>query len=253
MIVGNKYKIIKKLGEGNFGTIFKGCNIRTGEEVAIKTEQLGSVSSILKKEAQIYQYIGKTPGFPQVKWFGVDDTNRYMVIDLLGESINEQIRRDGKIPLRKALQIGEQMLERIEALHCKKMIHRDIKPDNFLFGRGANKETLYLIDFGFSKPFEDENGTHIGERNNRSLIGTPNFVSLHVKNGVEPSRRDDLESIIYVMMFMVKNEDQANEVFSVLLCYIHQLEFSEKPDYEYIKKIINKYKLAEICYKLDLF
>jgi serine/threonine protein kinase len=105
MIVGNKYKIINKMGEGNFGTIFKGCNIRTGEEVAIKTEPLDSVSSILKKEAQIYQYIGKTAGFPQVKWFGVDDTNRYMVIDLLGESINEQIRRDGKMPLRKALQI----------------------------------------------------------------------------------------------------------------------------------------------------
>jgi serine/threonine protein kinase len=253
MIVGNKYKIINKMGEGNFGTIFKGCNIRTGEEVAIKTEPLDSVSSILKKEAQIYQYIGKTAGFPQVKWFGVDDTNRYMVIDLLGESINEQIRRDGKMPLRKALQIGEQMIDRIEALHGKKMIHRDIKPDNFLFGRGPNKDILYLIDFGFSKPFEDENGTHIKERNNRSLIGTPNFVSVRVKNGIEPSRRDDLESIIYVIMFMVKNEDQANEVFSVLLCYISQLEFSETPDYDYIKKIFNKYKLAEICYKLELF
>ena len=87
----------------------------------------------------------------------------------------------------------------------------------------------------------------------KNLIGSNNFASVNAHEFNELSRRDDLESIIYVMMFMVKNEDQANEVFSVLLCYIHQLEFSEKPDYEYIKKIINKYKLAEICYKLDLF
>lgn len=242
MIIGNKYKIISKFGEGNFGTIYRGINIRTDEEVAIKTEPLNNALGILKKEAQIYQYIGKTPGFPQVKWFGVDDKNRYMVIDLLGESIRERIERNGKFSFKHTMIFGEQMIERIETLHSKKMIHRDIKPDNFLFGKKQNNDVLHLIDFGFSKPYEDEYGIHIPERKNCSLIGTPNFVSVNVKNGIEPSRRDDLESIIYVMIFMVNNEERNNNIFKILLNCIFKLEFSDTPDYDYIKNIINMYK-----------
>jgi serine/threonine protein kinase len=235
MIIGNKYKITRKLGEGNFGAVFKGRNIRTGEEVAIKAEPLDGVSSILKKEAQIYQYIGKTDGFPTVKWFGVDDNNRYMVIDLLGESIGERVKRDGPVPLSVAIEYGKQMIYRVEWLHGKKMVHRDIKPDNFLFGVKQNANTIYLIDLGFCKLYEDENGKHIGERRNCSLIGTPNFMSMNVRNGIEPSRRDDIESIVYVMMFMVSKTDKNNEMFARLIAHLNGVGFYEIPNYDFLR------------------
>ena len=234
MIVGNKYKITEKIGEGSFGAICKGTNIRTGEEIAVKIESLESQTKLLKKEAQVYQYIGISEGFPQVKWFGVDDKNQYMVIDLLGPSLKDII---GKMSVEKALQYGVQMIERIQVLHSKKMIHRDIKPDNFLFGLGSKSDVLHLIDYGFSKSYiRDNDGKHIDKRINCSMIGTPNFVSWNVRNGIEPSRRDDVESIIKVLMFMT---DDTDSIFNKLLNCIRGCEFSEEPDYEHIKKMMN--------------
>lgn len=86
-MIANKYNIIEKIGSGTFGSIYKGQNIRTGEDVAIKVEPLQNGTNLLKNEARIYQYLKGGIGIPQVKWFGVDNTNNYMVINLLGESL----------------------------------------------------------------------------------------------------------------------------------------------------------------------
>ena len=88
MIIANKYKIIEKIGEGCFGFIFKGENIRTFEKVAIKMESILSETKLLKNEAKIYQYLhGSSIGFPTVKWFGIIDNYYYMVLPLLGDSL----------------------------------------------------------------------------------------------------------------------------------------------------------------------
>jgi len=254
MILANKYKLIEKLSEGSFGTVYKATNIRTGELVAVKIEynSLNIDTKSLKNEAKIYQYLLKEPGFPKLKWFGKEvlptkkelystnkevlptkkelcstkkelcstnkelcSTNKelkeqegkeeltYIVIDLLVCSLTTLVKRKGSLSLKLILQIGIQMIKRVETLHSKYLLHRDIKPDNFMLDKN---KILCLIDFGLCKRY-DHNGKHIEEKHITSMIGSANFVSLNVHKGIEPSRRDDIVSCIYIILYLFLGGD----------------------------------------------
>ena len=196
MSILSKYTILDKIGEGEFGSIYKGENVRTNESVVIKMETADSELKTLKREAQIYQYLGKYDGIPSLKWYGTVDNYTYIVLPLFSFSLN-------KIPsdaysLMNVFKIGQQMLDILEYIHSKDLIHRDVKPDNFCFD--LEKRKLYIIDFGLCKKYIEDDGFHINMREGRTLLGTPNYVSINVHDGLEPSRRDDLESVGYVML-----------------------------------------------------
>lgn len=201
MIISNKYELLEKLNEGSFGEVYKAKNIRTGDLVAIKIERKTENSS-LKNEAKIYQYLSKESGFLQLKWYQTDEEYSYLVIDLLVCSLTRLIKIKGSLDLKVVMQLGIQMIKRIEILHSKYLLHRDIKPDNFMLG--TNKQ-LFMIDFGLCKRY-DYDGIHIEETQsvNKTIIGSINFVSLNVHNGIEPSRRDDIESCIYIILYLLQ-------------------------------------------------
>ena len=254
IMLTTKYKIIEKLKGGSFGIIYKGQNIRTFEHVAIKVEPTNILKKTLKNEARIYQYLGKIDGFPQLKWFGTYESTNYLVMDLLGESLSEKLQYYKVFCLKTVLILGIQMIKRIRTLHEKCLLHRDIKTDNFLFGFGQTNK-LYIIDFGISKRF-NYNNTHIAETKIHKLIGSPSFVSLNVHKGIEPSRRDDLESCVYIIMNMLLgkldwfDKQDVNEMallkyqvtsvieipsfIKIMLYYVRGLEFTATPDYDYI-------------------
>ena len=200
-MISNKYELIEKLNEGSFGQVFKGKHVRTGELVAIKIERKSENSS-LKNEAKIYQYLSKEPGFLHLKWYQTDEEYSYLVIDLLVCSLTRLIKIKITLDLKIILQLGIQMIKRIEVLHSKYLLHRDIKPDNFML---ATNKQLYLIDFGLCKRY-DYDGKHIEETKNpnKTIIGSVNFVSLNVHKGIEPSRRDDLESCMYIIFYLLQ-------------------------------------------------
>jgi serine/threonine protein kinase len=198
-MIANKYDLVEKIGSGAFGSIYKGRNVRTNDQVAIKVEPLKHETNLLKNEARIYQYLKGGVGIPQVKWFGVDDANNYMVINLLGESLQSHINTYGPFSLLDSISIGAQMVERIEYVHGCGLIHRDIKPDNFLFGLNDQREKLYLIDFGFCKKC---NPPQTPPKKMTSILGTPNYISINVHDLVEPNKHDDLESILYTMLYL---------------------------------------------------
>lgn len=276
-MIANKYKLLNKLSQGSFGQIYKAENIRTGDLVAIKIEPKSGDNKSLKSEAKIYQYLAKLDGFPQLKWYGSTDKVTYLVTDLLDHSISDLVKSQGRLEMEIVLLLGKQMIQRLQVLHNYFLLHRDIKPQNFMLNVTTNK--LYLIDFGFSKRYNYD-GDHIQQSAISKLIGTPNFVSINVHKGIEPSRRDDIESCIYIMIYMLfgklfwdKETDLKNMCFKKeqltnlekplipvflkqLLIYVRTLEFDECPDYDEIIKVFDTvYKdisgLEESAYEIE--
>ena len=198
-VINKKYKLIEKIGEGSFGLIYKGQNTRTGEYVAIKVETINSNLRLLKNESTIYQYLNNTIGIPEVKWFGKDNINYYMVLKLLGSSLQSLKNQFNNFSLNTTLKLGIKILILLKTIHDKGLIHRDIKPENFLLDVN-NKTNIYIIDFGFCKSYIKEN-QHIPFKDTHNLIGSQMYASINAHNFKELSRRDDLESLGYMLIY----------------------------------------------------
>eukprot|EP00579_Thalassiosira_antarctica_P017079 CAMPEP_0201947714 /NCGR_PEP_ID=MMETSP0903-20130614/55078_1 /ASSEMBLY_ACC=CAM_ASM_000552 /TAXON_ID=420261 /ORGANISM="Thalassiosira antarctica, Strain CCMP982" /LENGTH=474 /DNA_ID=CAMNT_0048490869 /DNA_START=273 /DNA_END=1697 /DNA_ORIENTATION=- len=199
----SKYRITKRVGGGSFGDIYLGVGAN-GEKVAVKFEKHGARCPQLRHEYKVYRELQNAPGFSKVHYFGTQDSYNLMVMDLLGPSLEDQLNKCGRrFSLQTVLLIADQMLERIEIMHSRHLIHRDIKPANFVTDPSGN--IVYCIDFGLSKRYRHPRTLqHIPQREGRSLTGTPRYASINNHLGVEQSRRDDLESIGYVLVYFVK-------------------------------------------------
>lgn len=253
-LINNKYILINKIGCGCFGSIYKGQNVRTKEYVAIKVESIKDELKLLKNESKIYNYLNGCDCIPFVKWYGKDDKNYYMVINLLGNSLQNLMDSKKKFSLSLVLKIGIKIINILKIIHEKGFIHRDIKPDNFLFG--VNQiDKLYLIDFGLCKSYLDKNRLHNKLKKTFSLIGSKNYASINAHEYNELSRRDDLESLCYMLLYFYNgnlpwrnivdenliitskknflNENSINNSNCILdfLKYIRAMEYEEKPNY----------------------
>lgn len=251
--IANKYKATHLLGHGSYGSLYLGENINTGNKVAIKIEESQEYSQ-LENEAKMYNCLRGKEGIAEFKAYGkeVDYNYNYLVLNLLGPSLENKLDKC-TLGLKATLAIGIQMLNRVEIIHKCGIIHRDLKPENFLFGLGDKEKNLYLIDFGLATAYKQD-GKHI-EQKTGSLIGTENFASINVCRGITPSRRDDVESIGYIMIYLLigglpwMDDDKRTynlcklpkivprEIIT-LIHYCRKLDFEEKPDYNYLKTLI---------------
>ncbi|KAJ1430201.1 casein kinase I isoform delta [Ochromonadaceae sp. CCMP2298] len=184
--VGKKFRVGKKIGSGSFGDIYLGTNISTGEDLAIKLETIKTKHPQLLRETKIYRSLNGVLGVPTVRWFGVEGDYNVMVIDLLGKSLEDLFNDCGRrFNLKTVLILADQLLCRLDILHTKSYIHRDIKPDNFLMGRGLKRHMVYVIDFGLAKLFRDPRTLkHVPYKEGKTLTGTARYASINTHMGI---------------------------------------------------------------------
>jgi serine/threonine protein kinase len=268
--VGHKYRLGRKIGSGSFGDIYLGTNIASNEEVAIKLECVRTKHPQLHIESKIYRMMQGGVGIPLIKWCGAEGDYNVLVMDLLGPSLEDLFNFcSRKFSLKTVLLLADQMVSRIDFIHSKNFIHRDIKPDNFLMGLGRKGNLVYIIDFGLAKKYRDaRTHQHIPYRENKNLTGTARYASINTHLGIEQSRRDDMESLGYVLMYFnrgslpwqglkaatkrqkyerISEKKMSTPIeelckgfpaeFTTYLSYCRSLRFDDKPDYSYLRQL----------------
>ncbi|KAF8721714.1 hypothetical protein HU200_022887 [Digitaria exilis] len=269
-IVGSKYKLGRKIGSGSFGEIYLATHVDTYEIVAVKIESSKTNHPQLLYEAKLYNALQGGTGIANIKWCGIDGDENILVIDLLGPSLEDLLVYCGRrFSLKTVLMLADQMITRIEFMHSKGYLHRDIKPDNFLMGLGRKANQVYVIDFGLAKRYRDSTtNRHIAYRENKNLTGTARYASRNTHLGIEQSRRDDLESIGYVLLYFLRGSlpwqglkaatkkqkyDKISEKklstpiealcksypveFASYFHYCHSLTFDQRPDYSFLRRL----------------
>tara|TARA_Y100000389_G_scaffold164125_1_gene167676 strand:+ start:265 stop:1041 length:777 start_codon:yes stop_codon:yes gene_type:complete len=254
MLINNKYIIETELGEGSFGKLYKGRHVYTNKLVAIKLHKVDG-ETMIRNEARILKLLINTSGVPIIKAFGKQDGIFYMVVDLLGESV-ERLNKNADVDL--ILRTMRRLVTILNVIHDIGVIHRDIKPDNVLF---TDKKDICLIDFGLSTMFIDSDGNHIKQLSNRDMVGNIIYVSNNIHSGSNPSRRDDLISVLYMTIKLIIGElpwssynidnvaavkrdvnlsnyfnDKIPNGMYDLYTYCNSLGFKERPNYDYICK-----------------
>ena len=222
--------------------------------------------------------MGGIAGVPQLLAYEAEGDFNIMVIDLLGPSLEDLFNHcNRKFSEKTVLMLADQLIRRLEYLHERNLVHRDVKPDNFLMGVGKKSNVVYVIDFGLAKKYRDSRyGTHLEYRENKQLTGTARYASLSTHLGIEQSRRDDLESLGYVLLYLLrgglpwqglkakdKNQKYSRitdkkivtpieeliadypEEFGVYLNYCRSLKFEEKPDYKYLRGLFRSLFFAK--------
>eukprot|EP00744_Colponema_vietnamica_P008525 GILI01012154.1.p1 GENE.GILI01012154.1~~GILI01012154.1.p1 ORF type:complete len:454 (+),score=43.98 GILI01012154.1:85-1362(+) len=270
--VGQRFRLTRRIGGGAFGEVYEGYDTTNGDSVAVKLEPLTTNHHPhLHHEARLYSYLNRgviTVGLPRLRWFAAEGDYNVLVMDLLGPSIEELFeycRR--QFDLKSVYMIIEQMIQRLEYMHAMQYLHRDIKPENFVMGLGRRAHHVYVIDLGLAKRFWDPKvQKHIPFVSGKQLTGTARYVSLATHLGHQQARKDDLESVAYVALYLAKGQlpwqgyrcstkqekydrimaakqntpiqelcSDLPEVFEKYLRYCRGLEFEEKPDYSLCK------------------
>lgn len=286
MIFHNRFSLEKRLGSGAFGQLYQGVDVKTGREVAIKLEPDTAKQPQVLYEGKLYKVFSDCEAVPSLHWCGHEQGYNVLVMDLMGPCLEELFQYCGRrFTLKTVLMLGSQMISCLEYLHSRGFLHRDVKPDNFLIGRGSKQDVVHIIDFGLAKKYRDKhNPDHIPYREGKNMLGTARYASLSAHLGYEQGRRDDLEAMGYVLMYFlrgglpwqgVQGQDHNARIKSIAACkqltvetgdlcrgyplefskyfdYCRRLHFEEQPDYDLLRRSFKNCSICEGC-DMDTF
>ncbi|CAG8494860.1 912_t:CDS:2 [Dentiscutata heterogama] len=301
VVVGGHWLVEEKIGEGSFGEVFRAVHTTTNERYAIKREVIDIVHPQLPHEAEVLKLLKGASFIPKVYWFGTEGIYNAMIIDLFGPNLRLLRKAYAKLPVHFVSDVAQQMVTILEYIHKQGVVYRDVKPDNFLLERNfplqisrlaafdsdddasetkikdlkllvSRKHHINIVDFGLSAFYIDhETGKHIqkNQQLTKNKTGTARYASLGVHRGLQHSRRDDMESLGYVLlellrgdlpwagvtarnsrqgwakMLKIKEEIPLDELyegfprgFMLYLQYARNLQYDEEPDYNRLRKFL---------------
>lgn len=277
-VLADKYQLEKRIGSGAFGDIYLCSTLGESRYAAAKIEKVTTRHPQLLYESRVIKLLFGSPGLPTVLHSGAYDDFSFMVMDLLGPTLEQLFSACGKhLSLKTVLMLADQMLCRLHYIHSKNFIHRDIKPENFLMGLGKRESVLYFIDFGLAKQYRNpKTHKHVAYKDGKSLTGTARYASLNTHLGIEQSRRDDIEAVAYVMIYLLKGslpwqgfqatnkEEKYRRIMerkmstdimvlteglpveiANILKYARGMAFEQKPDYNYLRRMIKELFLKQ--------
>jgi serine/threonine protein kinase len=269
-ILGKRWKVVDFINNGGCAAVYLVADKR-GNHYAAKLT-ISTLSFTLGHEYEIYKMLRNSPYVPKLprRAFGYDSGNTYMIMQLLGNNLRQYRRNfpEKQIPLAYISALALQMIDFLEFIHSKGYIYLDVKPENFLLAREVTASTsisdvkLYCADFGLSQRYIC-NGKHRPFKIVRSRVGTLNFMSIHAESRSLPSRRDDIESMAYVLIFLQKGglpwEYAYDDAYGLkmkrhvelyisnvdhaileLLYLARRYTYEEEPDYSEIRNIIHR-------------
>ncbi|ORX89468.1 binary complex of casein kinase-1 with Cki7 [Basidiobolus meristosporus CBS 931.73] len=274
-VVGNQYRVGRRIGEGSFGVIFEGTDLNRKKAVALKFENRKASVPQLRDEYKVYKILSGVSCIPSAYYFGQEGAYNVLVIDILGPSLEDVFEKSHrKFSVKTVAMLAIQMILRIQSVHEHGLIYRDIKPDNFLLGRpnSSHETSVYMVDFGMAKYYiNPKTKQHIPFRERKSLTGTARYMSINTHLGREQSRRDDLESLGHVFMYFLRGSlpwqglKAANakqkyskigekkqttsikelcggfpEEFAQYMNYVRTLGFEDKPDYKRLRGLFEQ-------------
>ncbi len=263
-----KYRTIKKLGEGSFGKVYKAEYNKV--YYAMKFENKSRSQSLLESEATIMNYL-RGPNIPNIESFGTSGDYNILIMQLMDKSLEDLINIHKNFSVKTVSLLAFQMMNILQSIHDKHIIHRDIKPDNFVMGNSENNAHLYIIDFGLAKKFRSSRTlVQYPYIKKKKLTGTARYASIHALEEYEQSRRDDLESVGYVLLYFLRGSlpwqglkvktkearyqkilEKKKETTSEELCknfpeefqeyvtYTRNLGYTDDPDYDMLRGLFS--------------
>lgn len=287
--ISNRYQMLKEIGQGSFGEVILCYDLHNNKLICLKFEEEKSKQPQLLNEYEVLKALnsdGKVEGFTKCYDYNKSGNNfNYIVIDFLGPNLADLlITCGGKFSIITTCLVGIQIINRLETLHEKGYLHRDIKPENFLVGLDDDSNVIHAIDFGLAKKYKDKNfsSQHIPYKEGKLLTGTARYASVNSHLGIENSRRDDIESLVYLLVYLAKgkrpwqhtsSDDKELEklttkklkISAELLCenlpkqfiiffqYCKSIKFEERPDYNFLKTLLNEVLYSIVDYdKLEI-
>uniref|UniRef100_A0A093ULP7 Casein kinase I like hhp1 n=1 Tax=Talaromyces marneffei PM1 TaxID=1077442 RepID=A0A093ULP7_TALMA len=264
-VADGEYRLEGKIGSGTFS---QGTHVKTGEKFAIKLESVHTAHPQLIHEVKVHKSLAHVVGTPLVGWCGTEGDHHAMVMNHLGRNLEELLHYcNGQFSLKTVLLLADRLISIIESVHSESYIHRDIGPHSVFIGSGMHDQQVYLTNFGLAKSYRDpETRAHIPTYGGKALVGTARYASLHVHRGIEHSRRDDMESLGYMLLYFLRGSlpwqgvkaESKEELYRKIgdmkidteaLCqglpsafrkyfkHVRFLKFDAKPDYSYLRKI----------------
>ncbi|CAD8062658.1 unnamed protein product [Paramecium primaurelia] len=280
LIIESRFKLLQKIGSGSFGIVYLTYDLQEKEYCATKFESRNLQMRMMNREILILKQLKGINGFPELIHYGKDNQYQFYMSTLLGENLEVLLQKcGGKFTLQTVLQLSIQLIDRLEVFHSMNFIHRDIKPENFLICK-EDTSIVYLIDFGLSKYYRVTDGRHIEFTQKTGVIGTARYASINTLQWMEQSRRDDLESLGYMLIYLVKGElpwsnikardkeDKYEQILQIKMglplnqlcfnlpkCFIHYFQhvksllFQQQPNYQHLRNLFEK-QLLEYNHQL---